>query len=68
MALIPLEGLVNMEDNENAEFKNFHCMQLLDHAYKTIHFAKDTITCIYITKQASKALFILTFQPYQAFN
>lgn len=33
MALIPLEGLVNMEDNENAEFKIFHCMQLLHHAY-----------------------------------
>ena len=27
------EGLVNMEDNENAEFKIFHCMQLLHHAY-----------------------------------
>ena len=24
-----IEGLVNMEDNENAEFKIFHCMQLL---------------------------------------
>ena len=61
------EGLVNMEDNENAEFKIFHCMQLLHHAYNHC-FAKDTITCIYTTKHASKTLFILTFQPHQAFK
>ena len=61
------EGLVNMKDNENAEFKIFHCMQLLHHAYNHC-FAKDTITCIYTTKHASKTLFILTFQPHQAFK
>ena len=32
-----IEGLVNMEDNENAEFKIFHCMQLWHHAYNLIH-------------------------------
>ena len=45
------EGLVNMEDNKNAEFKIFHCMQLLHHAYN--HSFCQGYNHMYIHNQAS---------------